>query len=58
VLKIILIFASTRFKDQSPATTGYAKHYLFFRGKKIIYAVHYQSQMVMFKRKVDELYAA
>lgn len=30
----------------------------FSEGKKIIYAVHYQSQMVMFKNKFDELYAA
>lgn len=42
-LKKVLIFASTVFEDQSPAAIGYAKHYSFIRGEKIIYAVHYQS---------------
>lgn len=41
--KKVLIFASTVFEDQSPAAIGYAKHYSFIRGEKIIYAVHYQS---------------
>lgn len=53
-----LNFCFYRIQGPISSTTGYAKHYLFSRGKKIIYAVHYQSQMVMFKHKFDELYAA
>lgn len=45
---------------QGPIPSNYrlCKTLLIFQRAKIIYAVHYQSQMVMFKHKFDELYAA